>query len=317
MTGTAKRLRPDDLRILQEFRRKRLRAFVRDTLLLMPSLGIVMLIRAGTVFYKGTVPHIVGFNAYFAYVIVGFMGLCLAIAPLCSLFIRFFRVHALPRVLQWQNILFLNLYMLVSIPIILLITTVWKPFQLLNAGFFGDIAGECSGVALVTCILLFLTRGVLPLPRFSQFIYQIFIGIALAIVLSFILGLLIPFAGLSVRFDKTQLWQGGILFVMLWPIFLLYESVVHNWHERDSAFAFLLSFSVRVCFLVVIYVFVMFSQDKKFIELVWPIPVVVFLFLQHCCFVLYRKGRAAIAGATLSTCITAWLLTSHLTPVNL
>lgn len=317
MPATAKRLRPDDLQILQQFRQKRLRAFIRDFLSLAVYLSIVLLSQVGLVFYNGASPHRVGFNLYFAYIVGGFIGLYLALAPLCSLFIRLFRVHALPRVLRWQDMLFLNLSLLVSVPAVLLMIAIWKPFRFIHVGSFGDITATCFCIATLTCILLFLTRQLWPFPHFSQIIRQIIIGILLAAFLFFVLVMLISFTGFSFHFNNIQLWQCSILLVMLWPIFLLHESVVHNWAERGTLSAFLLSLSFRVCFLGVIYILIMLSPEKKFIELVWPIPVIVFLFLQYCCSILYRKGRATIAGSTLTACIMAWTLTSHLMPVNL
>jgi hypothetical protein len=311
MVGTAKRLRPADLQTLQQFRRKRRRVLVRNILLLTFYLGIVMLSHTGTVFYKSATSRTGWFNAYLACVIVGFLGFYLALAPLCLLLIRVFKVHALPRVLRWQNMFFLNLYLLISIPIVLLIITIWKPFRFLYAGFFGDITAECFCITIVTCILLLLTRRVLPFPRFSQVIRQIFIGIVLAVVFSFVLGLLTPLAGFSFHLANTQLWQGGILFAMLWPTFLLYEGVVHNWAEEGTLPAFLLSFSVRVFFLIILYIFATLSQEKEFIKLIWPIPIVLFIFLQRCCSLLYREGRAVIAGVTLNACTIAWLLALH------
>ena len=52
MVGTAKRLRLDDLQILQQFRRKRWQALVRNALLLTFYLGIVMLSCVGIVFTR-------------------------------------------------------------------------------------------------------------------------------------------------------------------------------------------------------------------------------------------------------------------------
>ena len=317
MVGTAKRLRPDDLQILQQFRRKRWQALVRNALLLTFYLGIVMLSRVGIVFYKDATSRTDWFNVYLACVVMEFIRLYLALSPLCSLLVSFFKVHALPRVLRWQNMFFLNLYLLVSIPIVLLILTIWKPFRFLHAGFFGDITEECFAITIATCVLLFLTRRVLPFPRFSQVFRQIFIGIVLAVVFSFVLGLLIPVAEISFHFENTQLWQGGILSAMLWLTFLLHEGVVHNWAEEGTLSAFLLSFSVRVCFLIILYIFATLSQEKEFIKLVWPMPVVVFIFLQRCCSLLYREGRAVIAGVTLNACTIAWLLALHPIPANL
>ena len=123
--------------------------------------------------------------------------------------------------------------------------------------------------------------------------------------------------GFSIHFDNAQLWQSSILFAMLWPIFLLHEGAVHNWAEKDTLPAFLLSLSVRICLLVIVYIFVMLSQEEKFLVLVWPPLVVVFLVLQRCCSLLYSRGRAAIAGATLEACIIVWVVLLHIEPVRL
>ncbi len=317
MAGTAKRLRPSDLQTLQQFKWKRLRASMRDAFFLAVCLGIVTLTRVGIVLFNKAGPHTIQFNAYLACILGGLTGLYLALAPLCSLFIRLFNIHALPRVLQWHNILLLNLYLLASIPLAWLITTTWKPFRLLHTDFFGDIASACFCVAVAACILLFVTRRVLPLPRFSQGIRQIIIGISLALILSFAFGLLIPSPWLSFRLENTRLWQSSILFAMLWPIFLLHEGVVHNWAEKGTLPAFLLSLSARMCLLVIVYIFAMLSQEENFLELLWPTLVGVFLVLQRCSSLLYRKGRAAIAGATLSACIMTWVLTSYIEHVIL
>ncbi len=92
---------------------------------------------------------------------------------------------------------------------------------------------------------------------------------------------------------------------------------MHNWAEEGTFPAFLLSFSVRVCFLIILYIFATLSQEKEFIKLTWPIPVVIYIFLQRCCSLLYREGRAIIAGVTLNACTIAWLLALHLTPASL
>ena len=252
-------------------------------------------------------------DPYLCWLFLATIGVYLALFPLGSLLVNVFTLHAIPRVFQRWNTLFLGLFLLVSMPISLIISLFLAPFRFIHL-FLGDtIASYLFCVTLITTLLMLVTRRFLPIPPFRQIIRQLLIGFILALFLYFTFGQLVLLSWNSLTMTDTKLWRGGILFVILWPFFLFYEQITRTWWEHNildkTIYASLVSYGLKALLLLSLFLLFSLIPGKELLGSLWPVILLLLLCLEGCCSQLYKRGRAAIAGATVSALVVAYAFT--------
>ena len=109
-----------------------------------------------------------------------------------------------------------------------------------------------------------------------------------------------------------RLWRYGILFVLLWPASLLYEGITRSWWENRTTsgrtYVWLLSYSFRALFFLSLFLLVFFIPATDVFRSLWSIALILFFFVEGCCSQLYKRGRAAIAGATVAALVMSYTL---------
>jgi len=252
------------------------------------------------------------FDTYIFWLLLGLVGIYLATVPLCSLLIRLFNIHSIPIVFPRWNMFFIYLYLLLSIPISIILYLVWAPFRFVHILSIDDLIGYFFCIAAITIFFMWLTRRILPFPLFRQTFRQFLVGALLSLFLYLTLGQLTLFPWSPFSFTAPGLWRFGIIFILLWPVFMFYEGVTHGFLERRTFLWRLSYYSLQALFLIslLIFLFLIPVPGKELFSTIWPVLVLLFLMLETCCWRLYKQGRAAIAGATVSACMMAWALST-------
>lgn len=251
-------------------------------------------------------------DPYLCWLLLGVSGAYLALFPLCSLLISIFAIHSIPRAFWGRNALFLGLSLLVSIIISLIITLALAPFRFIPLFIAGNFLGYFFCVTIITILLMLLTRRFLPLPLFRQTIHQLLVAILLVLFLYFTLGQLVLLSWSSLPITEARLLSCVVLFVLIWPMCLLYEAITRSWHENKiphgMIYAWLLSYGFKGSILVSFTIILSLTPSVELLSFLWPVGLILFLFLESCCSQLYKNGRAAIAGATVSAIVIAYAL---------
>lgn len=251
-------------------------------------------------------------DLYLCWLLLETIGAFLAMFPLCSLLVDIFAIHAIPRVFWRWNALFLGLSLLVSMTMsfIVFLGLWYSPFIHLSS--VDTIVGYLFCITIISMLFMVLTRRFFPFPLFRQVSRQILAGILVTIFLYFTLGQIIYSSWNFPSTTKTVLWHSGILFVLLWPICFFYEGVTRSWREYGTSdrarYAWLLRDTFKVFFLIALFLILPFFPEIGYLRSLWFIVLVLFLFLEGCCSQFYKRGRATIAGATMSAIVLAYAL---------
>src|SRR6266487_1046448 len=259
-----------------------------------------------------------GFNRVIAYekalfwLLLGIAGIVLAMFPLSSLAIDMFDIYGTVRPFRGQDVVFFDLCAIVGIAVAIAIQYVWRPFGFIHVPLVDYASGYFFFTAVVLALLVYIVRGMAPIPFFHQTIKQILLGVLLWLFLYITLGQLVTFAWQRFTFTLPRLWRFSIIFVLLWPFFLLDEGINRGYQEQGTIRAIAASLTFKFLLIVGLLVAMLITPGLGFLSIVLPVVALIFLMLVAFGTQIYSSGRAAITGATLSALILAWAMSTTL-----
>src|SRR5712692_4941001 len=224
MIRMRKRVPYRDSRPPELIRRKRRVRRVRNLLFLIMFLGMFAL----------------GFNRVVAgekmlfWLLLGVVGILLAMFPLSSLALDLFDIYGKPRPFRGQDVVFFDLCAIVAIAVAIAIQYAWRPFGFIHELLVDYVSGYFFFIAVVLALLVYIVRGMAPIPYFRQTMKQILLGILLWFFLYITLGQLVTFAWQRFTFTLPRLWRFAIVFVVIWPLFLLDDGINRGYQEQGA-----------------------------------------------------------------------------------
>jgi hypothetical protein len=174
------------------------------------------------------------------------------------------------------------------------------------------VSGYFFFIAAVLALLVYLVRGMVPIPIRKQTAKQILLGILLWLFLYLTLGQLITFAWQRLTFTFPRLWRFVIIFVLIWPLFMLDEGINRGYQEQGTIRAIVASLVFKLFLVLGLLAAILITPDLGFLSIVLPILVLLFLLLVAFGTRIYFSGRASITVATLSALILAWSMSTTL-----
>ncbi|HET8842960.1 MAG TPA: hypothetical protein VFN35_15965 [Ktedonobacteraceae bacterium] len=229
--------------------------------------------------------------------------------PLSAILIDIFDINGTPRSRKGQNVFFFMICVLAGSAGAEAIQYGWQLFGLLDGLLPYAIGSYFFLVALVTALLIFLVRRVLPVPVFRQVTRQLFVALVLGTILHFALGQALTNAGHPWTLKLEQVWRLPIFFVLIWPIFLLDEGISRGYQERGVIRSMMVSLLFKALLLCGLLVGTLLVPDLRYLNnLLLPLGV-LFAFLTTLCTQIYSSGRAAITTSTLCALMLAWFAT--------
>jgi hypothetical protein len=262
-----------------------------------------------------------GFNRVIAYekalfwLLFGITSIILAVFPLSSLALDMFDIYGTARPFRGQDVVFFDLCAIVGITVAIAIQYFWRPFGFIHVLLADYVSGYFFFTAIVLALLVYIVRGIVPVPIFRQTTKQIVLGILLWLFLYFTLGQLLSFAWLRFSFTPPRLWRFALLFLITWPLFLLDEGINRGYQEQGTIRAIASSLAFKLLLIAGLYVAILITPGLDFLSIVLPVLVLVFLLLVAFGTQIYASGRAGITTATLSALILAWCMSTTL-PIN-
>ena len=241
-----------------------------------------------------------------AWLLLGVVGILLAMFPLCSIILDMFDINGIPRPFRGQDVLFFALCALVGIAVAISIQYLWQPFGFVHVLLGDYVTGYFFFTALVTALIILAVRRMLPIPRFHQAIVQMLIGILLALFLYFTLGQLATFAWQRFTLSLPRLLVFALISVLIWPLFLLDEGISRGSQEYGFFPGVLTSVAFKALLVTGLIVAISLTPGLGFLSIVLPVLVLMFVLLIAFGTQLYVSGKAAIAAATLSALVVAW-----------
>ena len=286
-------------------RRKRRNRRARNLLFLIIFLGIFGL----------------GFNRVIAndkalfWLLPGIAGIVLAMFPLSSLALDMFDIYGTVRPFRGQDVVFFDLCAIVGIAVAIAIQYFWRPFGFIHMLLADYVSGYFFFTAVVLALIVYIVRGMAPIPIFRQTAKQILLGVLLWFFLYITLGQLLTFAWQRFTFTLPRLWRFAFLFLLIWPLFLLDEGINRGYQEQGTIRAIVGSLAFKFLLIVGLFVAILITPGLDFLSIVLPVLVLIFLLLVAFGTQIYASGRAAITAATLSALILAWCMSTTL-PIN-
>ena len=262
-----------------------------------------------------------GFNRVIAYdkalfwLLVGIAGIVLAMFPLSSLTLDMFDIYGTVRPFRGQDVVFFDLCAMVGIAVAIAIQYFWRPFGFIHVLLVDYVSGYFFFTAVVLALLVYIVRGMAPIPIFRQTTKQILLGVLLWFFLYITLGQLLMFDWQRFTFTLPRLWRFALLFVLIWPLFLLDEGINRGYQEQGTIRAIAGSLAFKLLLIVGLCVAILITPGLNFLSIVLPVLVLIFLLLVAFGTQIYTSGRAAITSATLSALILAWCMSTTL-PIN-
>ena len=262
-----------------------------------------------------------GFNRVIAYekalfwLLLGIAGIVLAMFPLSSLALEMFDIYGVVRPFRGQDVVFFDLCAIVGIAVAIAIQYFWRPFGFIHVQLVDYISGYFFFIAVVLALIVYIVRGMVPIPIFRQTIKQIVLGVLLWFFLYITLGQLLTFAWQRFTFTLPRLWRFALLFLLIWPLFLLDEGINRGYQEQGTIRAIAGSLAFKLLLIVGLCVAILITPGLNFLSIVLPVLVLIFLLLVAFGTQIYASGRAAITAATLSALILAWCMSTTL-PIN-
>ena len=174
------------------------------------------------------------------------------------------------------------------------------------------VSGYFFFTAAVLALLVYIVRGMAPIPFFRQTTKQIFVGVLIWLFLYLTLGQLVTFAWQRITFTLPRLWRFGIIFVLIWPLFLLDEGINRGYQEQGTIRAIPASLAFKLLLVLGLFVAILITPGLDFLSTVLPVLVLIFLLLVAFGTQIYSSGRAAITTATLSALVLAWGMSTTL-----
>jgi len=259
-----------------------------------------------------------GFNRVVAdekrlfWLLLGVVGILLAMFPLSSLALDLFHLYGTPQPFRGQDVAFFDLCAIVGIAVAIAIQYFWRPFGFVHVPLVDYVSGYFFFTAAVLALLVYIVRGMAPIPFFRQTTKQIFVGVLLWLFLYLTLGQLVSFAWQRITFTLPRLWRFGIIFVLIWPLFLLDEGINRGYQEQGTIRAIPASLAFKLLLVLGLFVAILITPGLDFLSTVLPVLVLIFLLLVAFGTQIYSSGRAAITTATLSALVLAWGMSTTL-----
>jgi hypothetical protein len=262
-----------------------------------------------------------GFNRMIAnekmllWLLLGIAGIVLAMFPLISLTLDMFDIYGTTRPFRGQDVVFFDLCAIVGIAVAIAIQYFWRPFGFIHVLLADYASGYFFITAIVLALFVYIVRGMVPIPIFRQATKQILLGVLLWFFLYITLGQLLTFAWQRFTFTLPRLWRFALLFVLIWPLFLLDEGINRGYQEQGTIRAIAGSLAFKLLLITGLLMAILITPGLDFLSVVLPVLVLIFLLLVAFGTQIYASGRAAISAATLSALILAWTMSTTL-PVN-
>src|SRR5712692_2943393 len=302
MIRMRKRVPYRDSRPPELIRRKRRVRRARNLLFLIIFLGMFAL----------------GFNRVVAdekmlfWLLLGVVGIFLAMFPLSSLALDLFDLYGTPRPFRGQDVAFFDLCAIVGIAVAIAIQYFWRPFGFVHVLLVDYVSGYFFFTAAVLALLVYILRGMAPIPFFRQTTKQIFVGVLLWLFLYLTLGQLVTFAWQRITFTLPRLWRFVMIFILIWPLFLLDEGINRGYQERGTIRAIPASLAFKLLLVLGLLVAILITPGLGFLSIILPVLVLIFLLLAAFGTQIYASGRAAITTATLSALVLSWCMSTTL-----
>jgi hypothetical protein len=249
------------------------------------------------------------------WLLLGVAGILLAMFPLCSLAVDLFDINGMPRPFRGQDVAFFDLCLIAGIAVAIAIQFFWRPFGFIHILLAVYASGYLFFTAIVLALLVYVVRGMVPTPLFRQTIKQIVLGVLLWLFLYVTLGQLVTFAWLRITFTPSSLWRFGIIFVLVWPLFLLDEGINRGYQEHGAIRGIAASLAFKLLLVAGLLVGILITPGQGLLSTALPVVALVVLMLVAFDTQIYASGRAAITGATLSALVVSWVLSTTL-PVS-
>jgi hypothetical protein len=262
-----------------------------------------------------------GFNRVIAnekvlfWLLLGIAGVVLAMFPLSSLTLDLFDIYGTTRPFRGQDVVFFDLCAMVGIAVAIAIQYFWRPFGFIHVLLVDYVSGYFFFTAVVLALLVYIVRGMVPIPLFRQTTKQIVLGVLLWFFLYITLGQLLTFAWQRFTFTLPRLWRFILVFLIIWPLFLLDEGINRGYQEEGTIRAIAGSLAFKLLLIVGLFVANLITPGLDFLSIVLTVLVLIFLLLVAFGTQIYASGRAAITAATLSALILAWSMSTTL-PIN-
>jgi len=259
-----------------------------------------------------------GFNRVVAdekmhfWLLFGVLGVLLAMFPLSSLALDLFDMYGIPRPFRGQDVIFFDLCAIVGIAVAIAIQYAWRPFGFIHVLLVDYVSGYFFFIAVVLALIVYIVRGMAPIPYFRQTMKQILLGVLLWFFLYITLGQLVTFAWQRITFTLPRLWRFAIVFVVIWPLFLLDEGINRGYHEQGTIRAIAASLVFKLLLILGLLVAIFTTPGLSFLSTILPVLVLIFLLLTAFGTQIYASGRTAITTATLSALVLAWCMSTTL-----
>jgi hypothetical protein len=286
-------------------RRKRRIRRARNLLFLIIFLGIFGL----------SFNRVIAYERALFWLLLGVAAIVLAMFPLSSLALDLFDLYGTVRPFRGQDVVFFDLCAIVGIVVAIAIQYFWRPFGFIHVLLADYVSGYFFFTAVVLALLVYIVRGMVPIPIFRQTTKQIVLGILLWFFLYITLGQLVTFSWQRFTFTLPRLWRFVVLFLIIWPLFLLDEGINRGYQEEGTIRALASSLAFKLLLIAGLFVANLITPGLDFLSTVLPVLVLVFLLLVAFGTQIYASGRAAITAATLSALVLAWCMSTTL-PIN-
>ena len=294
-----------DNRSPELIRRKRRIRRARNLLFLIIFLGMFVL----------SFNRVIAYEKALFWLLLGVAAIVLAMFPLSSLALDLFDLYGTVRPFRGQDVVFFDLCAIVGIAVAIAIQYFWRPFGFIHVLLVDYVSGYFFFTAVVLVLLVYIVRGMAPIPFFRQTTKQIVLGILLWFFLYITVGQLVTFAWQRFTFTLPRLWRFALLFLIIWPLFLLDEGINRGYQEEGTMRAIASSLAFKLLLIAGLFVAILITPGLDFLSIVLPVLVLVFLFLVAFGTQIYASGRAAITAATLSALVLAWCMSTTL-PIN-
>lgn len=248
------------------------------------------------------------FDQRLLWLLVAVVGILLAVFPFASLALMFSGVNVSASTVEGRNVFIAFACTIIGIGAAVAIQYYWQPFAFLHILLTDYVSGYFFFTALIISMLFFLIRRALPLPSFAQGGRQLLIALLLVALLYFTLGQLSTFAWQRFTLNIQRLWRVPIIFLMVWPIFLLDEGMSRGYQEIGILRALTTSILFKMLILIGLVVSIFLIPGLGFLSILLPILALLFVFFIALCTQIYRNGRAALTGATFCALFLAWIM---------
>src|SRR2546421_1283104 len=258
-----------DNRSPELIRRKRRIRRARNLLFLIIFLGMFAL----------SFNRVIAYEKALFWLLLGVAAIVLAMFPLSSLALDLFDLYGTVRPFRGQDVVFFDLCAIVGIAVAITIQYFWRPFGFIHVLLVDYVSGYFFFTAVVLALLVYIVRGMVPIPIFRQTIKQIVLGILLWFFLYITVGQLVTFAWQRFTFTLPRLWRFALLFLINWPLSLLDEGINRGYQEEGTMRAIASSLAFKLLLIAGLFVAILITPDLDFLSIVLPGLVLVFLFL--------------------------------------